>query len=153
MKLTSASFQSNRRIPSKYTCDGAGINPPLSISDVPENAKALVLIIDDPDIPEFVKQKFNIKVWDHWVVFNIPPETKEIPEGKNPEGVFGRNTGGKNEYQGPCPPDREHRYFFKLYALKEKLNLKEGATKKQVEEAMQGKVIEKAELVGVYARE
>ncbi len=152
MKLTSSAFTPNGKIPSKYTCDGNNLSPPLKIENVPANSQSLVLILDDPDIPDFVKQKFNIDVWDHWIVFNIPPTTTEIPEGKNSFGVLGKNTSGKNAYGGPCPPDREHRYFFKLYALDTILTLSEGVTKKQVEEAMEGHIIAKAELVGRYER-
>ena len=153
MKLISLTFSNNSFIPMKYTCDGTNSSPPLIIGDVPKTAKSLVLIMDDPDIPEVAKKNFNIEVWDHWVVFNIPPETTEIPEGKNPAGILGKNTRGNNTYGGPCPPDREHRYFFKLYALDTMLGLKEGATKREVENAMEGHIVEKTELVGRYARE
>ncbi len=152
MKLTSSAFVNNGMIPSKYTCDGNNTNPPLLISDVPAKAKSLVLLMDDPDIPEAAKKNFNIEVWDHWVVFNIPTSTVEIKEGKMPPGVLGKNTRGNNAYGGPCPPDREHRYFFKLYALDVMLALKEGATKKEVEKAMEGHVITKTELIGKYER-
>ncbi len=152
MKLTSSAFTEGAKIPSKYTCDGQNVNPPLTISDVPAKAKSLVLIMDDPDIPDFVKQKFGIQVWDHWIVFNVPPETREIPEGKNPPGVVGRNTGGNNSYGGPCPPDREHRYFFKLYALNTELDLPEGATKAEVEKAMKNHILAEAKLMGRYER-
>lgn len=152
MKLTSPAFQDNGKIPSKYTCDGQNISPPLVISDVPKNARALVLVMDDPDIPAFVKEKFNIQVWDHWIIFNIPPATTEIPEGKNPHGILGKNTGGKNAYGGPCPPDREHRYIFKLYAIDTLFNLREGATKAEVEAAMKGHILAEAKLIGRYER-
>jgi Raf kinase inhibitor-like YbhB/YbcL family protein len=152
MKLTSPAFEHNQKIPSKYTCDGDNVSPPLKIEEVPEGAKSLVLIMDDPDIPDFVAQKIGKNVWDHWVVFNINPQTSEIMEGQNPEGILGKNTGGENKYMGPCPPDKQHRYFFKLYALSEMLSLQEGATKEQVEEAMQNKILEKTEMVGLYER-
>lgn len=152
MKLTSPVFEHNGRIPTKYTCDGANINPPLKISDVPTTAKSLVLLMDDPDIPEIAKKNFNVKVWDHWVVFDIPSDVIEIKENQNPEGVMGRNTRGNTTYGGPCPPDREHRYFFKLYALDTMLNLKEGVSKKEVEKAMEGHVVAKTELMGRYER-
>ena len=152
MKLTSSAFAEGEKIPPKYTCDGANVNPALSFSDVPAKAKSLVLIMDDPDIPDFVRQKFGIKVWDHWVVFNIPTTTKEVEEGKNPSGVLGRNTGGKNAYGGPCPPDKEHRYFFKLYALDTELELPEGSTKADVEKAMKGYILAEAKLMGRYER-
>lgn len=152
MKFTSSAFIHNTKIPSKYTCDGKNISPPLKIEHVPANSQSLVLIMDDPDIPSLAKEKFNIEVWDHWIVFNIPPATKEIPEGQNSFGILGKNTGGKNAYGGPCPPDREHRYFFKLYALDVMLDLSEGVTKKQVEEVMPGHILAQAELVGRYVR-
>ncbi|MEK6901145.1 MAG: YbhB/YbcL family Raf kinase inhibitor-like protein [Nanoarchaeota archaeon] len=152
MQLTSPAFEPNGKIPSRYTCDGENINPPLTITDVPVATKSLVLIMDDPDIPEIAKKNFNVDVWDHWVVFNIPPMIKEITERNNPPGILGKNTRGNNAYGGPCPPDREHRYFFKLYALNTMLNLKEGATKKEVEKAMEGHIIAQIELIGQYER-
>jgi len=152
MKLTSNIFENTGLIPSTYTCDGADINPPLSISDVSTSAKSLVLIMDDPDIPEGVKKSFGIEVWDHWVIFNIPPDTKEIKEGIEPKGVMGANTRGNLAYGGPCPPDREHRYFFKLYALDTMLDLQAGSKKKEIEAAMEGHILEKTELVGRYNR-
>lgn len=152
MKLTSPAFEQNGKIPSIYTCDGENSSPPLTISDVPTTAKCLVLLMDDPDIPEVAKKNFNVEVWDHWVIFNIPASTTEIKEGKMPRGVLGRNTRGNNSYGGPCPPDREHRYFFKLYALDTMLALKEGAMKKEVEIAMDGHILARAELMGKYER-
>ncbi|MBI2662050.1 YbhB/YbcL family Raf kinase inhibitor-like protein [Candidatus Woesearchaeota archaeon] len=152
MKLTSTAFKDKAIIPGVYTCDGKNINPPLQISDIPAKAKSLVLLMDDPDIPEMAKKNFNVNVWDHWVVFNMPPTITEIKEGEIPEGVMGRNTRGNNTYSGPCPPDREHRYFFKLYALDTWLDLKEGVSKKEVEGAMKGHIIEKTELMGRYER-
>lgn len=152
MKLISPAFKEGEKIPSKYTCDDQNINPKLFISDVPPEAKTLALIMDDPDIPKFVQQKFHTSVWDHWVVFNIPPETREILEGKNPQGIVGKNTGGKNAYGGPCPPDREHRYFFKLYALDTELGLPEGATKAEVEKAMKNHILAEVKLMGRYER-
>ena len=152
MKLTSPAFSEGGKIPSKYTCDGQNINPALVFSNVSVKAKSLVLIMDDPDIPDFVKQKFSIQVWDHWVIFNLPPETKGMAEGKNPPGLLGRTTRGNNSYGGPCPPDREHRYFFKLYALDTELDLPEGATKVEVEKAMNGHILAEAKLMGRYER-
>ncbi len=152
MKLTSPAFQQNGKIPSKYTCDGENINPPLLIADVPKSVKSLVLLMDDPDIPEIAKKNFNVEVWDHWVVFNMPPTLRTIEEGENPPGILGKNTRGNITYGGPCPPDREHRYFFRLYALDIMLNLKEGATKNEVEQAMRGHVLEQTELIGRYER-
>ncbi len=147
MKLTSPAFLENQKIPSKYTCDGLNISPPLEISDVPEKAKSLVLIMDDPDAIKPAN-----KIWDHWIVFNIPPTIKKIKEGKEPLGTHGKGTSNNLKYQGPCPPDAEHRYFFKLYALDTNLDLQEGVTKKQVEEAMKNNILAQAILIGVYNR-
>ena len=147
MQLTSPAFQNNTLIPSTYTCDGKNINPPLKISDIPKEVKSLVLIIDDPD-----SVKPAGKVWDHWIVFNIPPSTTIIPEGKEPQGVHGKGTGGNLKYHGPCPPDAEHRYYFKLYALDTQLSLPEGSTKLEVEKSMERHIIEKTELIGRYNR-
>lgn len=144
MKLSSPSFAHNGNIPSEFTCDGADLSPPLTISDVPSNAKSLALIVDDPDAP--------VGTWDHWIAFNINPSTREISKGKEPSGTAGKNSWGRTGYGGPCPPSGTHRYFFKLYALDTMLNLPKGATKKEIESAMQGHIIEKAELIGLYKR-
>ena len=144
MKISSSAFQNNSYIPSLYTCDGSDINPPLAFNDVPAETKSLVLIMDDPDAP--------MGVWDHWIVFNIPPVVKEIKEGNESMGVKGMTSFKKINYGGPCPPDREHRYFFKLYALDAILDLSEGSTKKEVEAAMQGHILAEAELIGKYNR-
>lgn len=147
MKLTSPAFKNNEKIQSKYTCDGENINPPLTISNVPQGAKSLVLIMDDPDAV-----KPAGKVWDHWIVWNIPPDTKEIAAGQEPLGVHGKGTSGNLKYKGPCPPDAEHRYYFKLFALDAQLELSEGATKEEVEKAMERHIIAKSELMGRYER-
>ena len=149
MKLTSPAFDHEGKIPSKYTCDGENINPALTISDLPSEAKSLVLIMDDPDVPKHLRED---GMWDHWVVFNIPISVRDIKEGEEPVGTHGSGTSGNLNYFGPCPPDREHRYFFKLYALDTELDLAEKATKQQVEKAMEGHVLEKAELMGRYER-
>jgi Raf kinase inhibitor-like YbhB/YbcL family protein len=144
LKLTSASFEHNSKIPSRHTCDGEGISPAFEINGVDENAKSLVLIMDDPDAPS--------GVWDHWVKFDIATSTTQIEEGVEPGGVSGVGTSGNKNYFGPCPPDREHRYFFKLYSLDTMLELKEGVTKKEVEKTMEGHILQSAELVGLYER-
>ena len=144
LKLTSSGFEHNGKIPSMYTCDGDGVNPKLEIEGVDENAKSLVLIMDDPDAPS--------GVWDHWVKFNIATTTTKIDEASEPEGVAGVGTSGNKEYLPPCPPDREHRYFFKLFALNTLLELEEGATKKEVESAMEDHILQSAELIGLYER-
>lgn len=150
MKLTSSAFTHEGKIPSLYTCDGKNLNPPLNISDVPPEAKSLVLIMDDPDVPKRLRAD---GIWDHWVVFNIPVTVTEIPEGKEPPGVHGVGTSGNLDYFGPCPPDREHRYFFKLYALDTQLNLPKKVTKTQVETAIQGHILAEAVLMGRYQRQ
>ncbi|MDP2703631.1 MAG: YbhB/YbcL family Raf kinase inhibitor-like protein [bacterium] len=149
MKLTSSAFLHNGKIPAEYTCDGEDISPSLAISGVPEGAKSLVLIMDDPDVPKNLRAD---GMWVHWVVFNIPPDVKEIAEGQEPQGTHGKGTSGNLQYKGPCPPDREHRYFFKLYALDAELDLKEGVTKAEVEQAMENHILDKTELVGLYER-
>lgn len=149
MKLTSSAFTEGGKIPSKYTCDGQDMNPELTISGVPAEAKTLVLIMDDPDVPASVRKE---KMWDHWVIFNIPANTSKIPENTQPQGTPGKNTGGGLNYQGPCPPDREHRYFFKLYALDAELHLPKGASKQEVEKAMRPHIIAEAQLMGRYER-
>lgn len=147
MKITSSAFEHGGKIPSKYTCDGEDINPGLVISEVPGEAKSLVLIMDDPDAV-----KPAGKVWDHWIVWNIPADTTEIAEGEKPKGMHGRGTSGNLNYHGPCPPDAEHRYYFKLYALDSELDIAEGSTKKDVEEAMKGHIVAQAAIMGKYRR-
>ncbi|MCR4263525.1 MAG: YbhB/YbcL family Raf kinase inhibitor-like protein [Candidatus Roizmanbacteria bacterium] len=154
--LTSTAFENDEMIPAKYTCDGdRELSPPLTISDVPEVAKALVLIMDDPDIPEVKKKEYGISAFDHWTLFNIPPETREIPEGGT-VGTPGATTKGELKYTGPCPPPEyepsEHRYIFKLYALLEPLALNAGATKEEVLDALAPVKLAETELIGRYSR-
>lgn len=134
----------NGRIPSKYTCDGEDINPPISIEDIPEEIESLVLILDDPDAPG--------KTFTHWILFNFM--TDMIEEDSVPSGaVKGENDFGNNEYGGPCPPSGEHRYRFKLYALDSRLDLGEGARKEEVEDAMEGHILGEDVIVGKYSKE
>ncbi|NTV44171.1 MAG: YbhB/YbcL family Raf kinase inhibitor-like protein [Candidatus Yonathbacteria bacterium] len=149
MEITSPAFVHNTHIPTLYTCDGKDSNPPLVFSNIPEHAISLVLIMDDPDVPKELRED---GVWDHWIVFDMPPDTREIEEGTEPEGIHGIGTSNNLKYHGPCPPDREHRYIFTLYALDTMLGLPEGATKREVLEAMEGHVIEKAVFIGRYER-
>jgi Raf kinase inhibitor-like YbhB/YbcL family protein len=153
MTLTSSAFKQNDQIPSKYTCEGDNISPPVAWSGVPEITKSLVLIIDDPDAPD---PKAPQRVWVHWVVYNMPPGAKGLPENTSkaglPQGtVVGLNDFKKTEYGGPCPPIGRHRYFHKLYALDNTLDLRSG-TKSQIERAMQGHVLANTELIGTYQK-
>lgn len=149
-KITSTAFKEGEFIPSKYTCDGENISPPLSWSDLPSGTKSLALINDDPDAP--------VGDWVHWIIYNIPPDTKELIEAasnkKNlPKGSLeGLNDWNRIGYGGPCPPTGVHRYFFKLYALDCVLSLKQGATKKQLLDAMKGHILALAQLIGKYQR-
>ena len=151
MRLYSPAFQYGQQIPRKYTCDGEDVSPPLVIEDVPGSAKALVLIVEDPDAP---RRNFT-----HWVIYNIPSATRELPEGipkagETTFGLQGVNDFGRIGWGGPCPPRGHgtHRYFFRLYALDTALNLRPGATKEQVRAAMQDHVVTEAEYMGVYSR-
>lgn len=144
MKLTSV-FENNTSIPSEYTCDGYNLAPILNISQVPTGTKELVLIVDDPDAP--------VGNFVHWVLYNIPTDTKQIDNKKLPTEVKqGMTDFGRIGWGGPCPPSGVHRYFFKLYALDSVIDLPIGATKFQVENAAREHVIEKAELIGLYQR-
>ena len=157
MELTSSAFTNGASIPARYTCDGppAGgkVSPPLSWSGIPTETKSLALIMDDPDVPKEVRSD---GVFDHWVLFNIPPSTRGVAEGES-IGVVGANGAGGNAYTGPCPPTqyepREHRYFFRLYALNIELSLSAGAKKAEVLSAMQGHTLMHAELMGRYQRQ
>jgi hypothetical protein len=145
MIITSPSFQHNDSIPPKYTCDGENVNPLLEIKNVPSGAKSLALIVDDPDAP--------MGTWVHWTIWNINPDTTQIPEGSVPTGVTeGQTSFGKPGYGGPCPPSGTHRYFFKLYALDMILALSPQADKAELLEAMEGHILDKAELIGLYSR-
>lgn len=153
--LSSSAFEPNGRIPSRYTCDGENISPPLRISGAPGGTRSFVLLMDDPDIPEQVKKERGIEVFDHWTVFNIPPETTEVPEGQE-IGTPGKNGIGAPSYTGPCPPPqyepKEHRYIFTLYALKDLLSFDAVPTKQQVLDALGPLLIDQTQLVGRYSR-
>jgi len=142
LTITSPAFESNKSIPSKYTCDSNDVNPTLNIEGIPEETKSLVLIVDDPDAP--------MGTWDHWIVWNIPP-TNKIEENSVP-GTEGLNDFRKHSYGGPCPPSGTHRYLFKVYALDTKLDLDPNSRKKNVEKAMKDHILAKGELVGLYSR-
>ncbi|WP_457570665.1 YbhB/YbcL family Raf kinase inhibitor-like protein [Desulfovulcanus sp.] len=142
MKITSPEFEHNSLIPKRFTPQGADVNPALIIEGIPEGAKSLALIVDDPDAP--------MGTWVHWVVFDIPVISR-IDEDSIP-GRQGVNDFGRRDYGGPCPPFGTHRYFFKIYALDKELNLKEGIRKRELERAMQGHILDKAELIGLYKK-
>ncbi len=150
MKLSSSAFNEGGIIPSRYSCEGANVSPPLEFSEVPENTKSLVLIFDDPDVPRELRSD---GIWVHWVLYNMKPDTRRIPEAAAAPGISGKTTFGHHNYGGPCPPDREHRYFFKLYALDcETLDVAEDAGKKEIEHAMHGHIIAEAKLMGRYEK-
>jgi Raf kinase inhibitor-like YbhB/YbcL family protein len=147
MELTSSAFKQGEKIPSKYTCDRENISPPLTWSDVPLGTKSFALIMEDPDAPS--------GVWDHWILFNIPENVTSLPEDLKqlpPGAVLGLNSWNKPSYGGPCPPDREHRYFFKLYALNIILPATLSADKAQIINAMNGHILASTELMGKYHR-
>jgi Raf kinase inhibitor-like YbhB/YbcL family protein len=142
MIITSPEFESMGRIPKKFSCQGKSINPTLEIEQIPEEAKVLALIMDDPDAPK--------KTFVHWVLYNIPI-CHRIEENSIP-GLEGVNTSGEIGYFPPCPPSGSHRYFFKLYALDSELDVEEGVTKEDLLNAMQGHILAEAELVGTYQK-
>ena len=145
IQLSSSAFAEGETIPKKYTCDGQDVSPPLSWSGVPEGTSSLLMIADDPDAPR--------GTWVHWVLVDLPPDLKGLPEGVQGEGIEGVNDFGRQGYGGPCPPRASnHRYYFKLYALDQALALKPGATKGEAEKAMQGHILAWGQLMGRYAR-
>ena len=151
LQLSSTAFSNGGSIPKKYTCDGPDVSPQLAWSGAPAGTQGFALIADDPDAP--------VGTWVHWVLYNAPASAHEFAEGMKkeeqlPDGTLqGRNDFRKIGYGGPCPPPgKPHRYFFKLYALDAKLNLKPGATKAELESAMKGHILAQAEWMGRYGR-
>jgi Raf kinase inhibitor-like YbhB/YbcL family protein len=150
MRIESPAFAEGAQIPRRCTCDGEDISPPLSWSGVPGGTKSLALICDDPDAPG--------KTWVHWVLFNLPPRTRELPEGVPARGtISGGGEQGVNDfrkigYGGPCPPSGTHRYVFKLYALDAEVALASGATRADLDRAMKGRVLAEVALTGKYSR-
>jgi len=143
MNITSMAFEEGQMIPSVYTCDSDNFNPPFSISNVPAQTKSLALIMDDPDAPR--------GTFTHWLMWNIPPDTKIIDENDWPEGAEqGINDGGQLGYMGPCPPEGVHHYHFKLYALSSVLNLPGDTTREKLENEIEKNLLEEAEIVGLY---
>ena len=150
MTIKSSAFNEGEMIPRKYTCDGSDISPPLSWSDIPNETSSFALISDDPDAP--------MGTWIHWLLYDIPANvanleenlpSKEILENNSKQGT---NDFGKIGYGGPCPPSGTHRYYFKLYALDKNVNLKPGATKTQLLNAMDGHILAEGQLIGKYKR-
>jgi Raf kinase inhibitor-like YbhB/YbcL family protein len=147
MEIKSRSFNNEDRIPTRYTCDGEDINPPLDITDIPEEAETIALIMDDPDAPT--------GTWVHWLIWNIPVINQgfSIDEGVEPaDAVYGTNDFDKLEYGGPCPPFGTHRYFFKVYALDRELDLEEGSSKEDLMIEIEKYMIDWAQLVGKYSK-
>ena len=151
LQISSTAFSAGEAIPKESTCDGPDISPQLKWDDPSANTQAFALIMDDPDAPA--------GTWVHWVLYDLPANTRELPEGVAKQDQLssgarqGRNDFGKIGYGGPCPPPgKAHRYFFKLYALDAKLGLRAGATKADVERAMKGHILAQAELIGKYGR-
>lgn len=154
MKLTSPSFESQKEIPKKYTCDGGDVSPALVWSNAPEGTKSFALIVDDPDAPDPASPRMT---WVHWVIYNVPATstslTEAVKEKDLPKGTLqGLNDWKKTGYGGPCPPIGKHRYFHKLYALDVVLPDLKQPTKAALEKAMEGHILSKAELVGLYQR-
>ncbi len=145
-KLTvkSSAFEHNTLIPKKYACDGDGINPPLAVEGIPKEALSLVLIVDDPDA--------SSGTFNHWIVWNIPPHIGKIGENVVP-GLEGMNSDRRKGYTSPCPPSGTHRYSFKMFALDVELSLDANSSKRELESAMQGHVIAKGEIIGLYRRQ
>lgn len=147
LEISSSAFNHGGNIPKIYTCDGQNISPPLAWKDIPSNTQSFVLIMDDPDAPG--------GTWNHWIIYNIPSKVNGLQEGvaKLPEGaLLGKNSWNKSTYGGPCPPDREHRYFFKLYALDTVLPNQSSLDSKQIEQALKDHVLASTELMAKYQR-
>lgn len=154
LKITSDAFENNGEIPIKYTCEGQDIAPRLSWEGIPEGAKSLVLIVDDPDAPDPNAPKMT---WVHWVLYNIPPNSNGLPEGAASEDLppgtkEGLNDWKRTGYGGPCPPIGRHRYFHKLYALDVALEGLHKPTKEEVVKAMEGHILGQAEIIGTYQK-
>ncbi len=145
MRISSPAFEDGERIPEKHGYKEENTSPPLEIRDVPEEAESLVLIVDDPDAMEPAGQ-----IWDHWIMFNIGTGISRIDEDSSP-GIEGENSYGEKGYGGPNPPDGEHNYVFRLYALDAELDIDEDVSREVVESAMEEHILEEAQLEGTYA--
>ena len=151
MRLTSDAFTHHGSIPSRHTCEGEDLAPPLAWNDAPPGTKSYALVVDDPDAPDPDAPKMT---WVHWVVYNLPASAHALPEGgRLPLGAHsGLNDWRRTGWGGPCPPVGRHRYFFKLYALDTVFPEMRSPTKATLEEAMQGHVLAQAELIGTYQK-
>ncbi len=150
MKISSPAFKDGGSIPDLFTCKGKNINPPLDFFHIPENTRSLALVMEDPDVPKYVRSD---GLWIHWLLWNIDPKTSQINQNSIPWGsVEGITTFGKPGYGGPCPPDGEHRYFFYLFALDKIIKLPNTATKKDLEELADGHILKKAVLMGRFSK-
>jgi Raf kinase inhibitor-like YbhB/YbcL family protein len=154
LSLTSSAFVEGGEIPTRYTCEGQGVSPPLAWSELPSGTRSLALIVDDPDAPDPKAPKMT---WVHWVLYNLPPTTGQLPEAVERTALPAGTREGLNDwklpgYGGPCPPIGRHRYFHKLYALDAVLPDLGQPTKAQLEKAIQGHVLAQAELVGTYEK-
>lgn len=151
MTISSTAFKNNTTIPDVYTCNGRGINPPITVHNVPSTAKSLVVIIFDPDVS---KSLLSSGIFYHWVVYNIDPKFTSILADSEPHGIQGLNSAGKNTYYAPCPPDNTHRYFFSLFALNTNLTFTEPlkVTAPMIYSAIHGHIIASAEIIGLYNR-
>lgn len=152
MKIKSSVFENNGLIPDEYTCEGENINPSLQIFDVPDKAQSLALIMDDPDAA--TDPDGSGKTFDHWLIWNLEPSTKEITENDWPEGSEqGINDRGEIGYTGPCPPNGTHKYYFKLFALNKKINVSPDVKKEELLKEIETCKIEEAELIGKYKKQ
>ena len=142
LSLHSIAFSHGGHIPPLYTCEGKDINPPIEISGIPGDAKSLALIMEDPDAPN--------GTFYHWLMWNIPPQN--VINENNTPGICGRNNFNKNNYGGPCPPDGEHRYFFRIFALDTELELPEGSSHSDLVNAMEGHILASGDIMGHYKK-
>jgi Raf kinase inhibitor-like YbhB/YbcL family protein len=154
LQITSPAFPAMGSIPKKYTCEGSDTSPPIAWTGAPAGTKTYAFILDDPDAPDPVAPQ---RVWVHWVLYDIPASATALAEGASASGLpagtkVGKNDWGKTKYGGPCPPKGRHRYFHKIYALDTALDLPNPPTKDELESAMQGHILGKAELIGTYQK-
>ena len=154
LTITSTAFQASQEIPVKHTCQGDDLSPALSWSGMPTGTRSLVLVVEDPDAPDPAKPQ---RVWDHWILYNLPSTSTGLPAGVSPDKLppgtlSGVTSAGKKPYHGPCPPVGRHRYFFKLYAIDLILPDLKSPEKKKLLEATRGHALAQAELIGTYEK-